>query len=74
VQFRETSAWQVRETLDKRFDVNSEAGPMWKRPAPEWWGQGRSAVPKRQLHYFSVAGRGILKIQAARCRVDLPRD
>jgi hypothetical protein len=45
-----------------RLGVNSEAESTWKRPAPEWWEQGRSAAPKhkRQLHYFRVAGRGNL--------------
>jgi hypothetical protein len=47
VWYRETSAWQVREALDNRLRVNSEAESMWKRPAPDWWGQDRIVVPKK---------------------------
>ena len=76
MRYKETSAWQVRETLDNRLGINSKAESMWKCPAPDRWEQGRSAVAKKatSLIYFSVASRGALIIEAARRRIDLPRD
>lgn len=30
-----------------RLAVNNEAEWTWKRPAPDWWGKGLSAAPKK---------------------------
>jgi hypothetical protein len=59
-----------------RLGVNSEAESMWKRPAPERWGQGRSAAQKKKAAslFQGRRPRHFDEIQAPCRRIDLPRD